>query len=344
MPASALDILRVFYRTGVPFLPVVEGERLLGIISRDALTARASDASRAETEFDSIPEELYLAEPVGADVFSAIGSARHTPVLFKDGASGQLESSRVLAMIPAKKRESSHPPVSRPGAPEEVNLWLSRLLLAAVPYPLYAIDLKGKTLFYNGAFEKSIISHQSFRSLARCEKSFLELSRQLLAESIAEGKENQALRGVIRETGTAAWMITLVDAGRVAGYLFAFEWKGAMVQDLFERMTVEGMDSLMDELEKGTLLEALGRTDYNISRTAEMLQTRRTTLQSRMKRLRLPLKARASRKGAEKAGKPRPRKTAKPPIQNRGKQKRAPAKRTNTSVARPARKKSAQKK
>jgi len=58
----------------------------------------------------------------------------------------------------------------------------------------------------------------------------------------------------------------------------------------------------MDELEKGTLLEALGRTDYNISRTAELLQTRRTTLQSRMKRLRLPLKARAPRKPSEKKG------------------------------------------
>lgn len=351
MPASALDILRVFYRTGVPYLPVVDGDRLLGIISRDALTARASDASRAETEFDSIPEELFLPEPVGADVFSAIGSARHSPVLFADGQSGQLESSRVLAMIPARKRESPvQPHASRPGAPEEVNLWLSRLLLAAVPYPLYAIDLKGKTLFYNGAFEKSIIAHQAFRSVARCEKSFLELSRELLAQSIAEGKEKDALRGVIRETGTAAWMITLIDAGRVAGYLFAFEWKGAMVQDLFERMTVEGMDSVMDELEKGTLLEALGRTDYNISRTAELLQTRRTTLQSRMKRLRLPLKARAPRKALVKKGLKNPgkktldlpgRKGAKTSVVRASKRLSKPARPSRGSLVR---KKSARKK
>lgn len=298
MPATILDILRVFYRTGAVYLPVVDNDSLLGIIGRYALTARASDASRAAQEFERIPEELFLPEPVEPDVFSAIGSVRHCTVLSPDGQSSQIESSRILAMIPAKKREPVSRPATRPGSPEEVNLWLSRLLLASVPYPLYAMDLKGKTLFYNGAFETSVISHQAFRSVARCEKAFLELSRQLLAESIAAGQENQPMRGNLRQTGTALWMITLVDTGRVAGYLFALENAGVLEQELFERMTVQGMDPVMDAVEKGILLRALGRTEYNISRTAELLQTRRTTLQSRMKRLRLPLKVKPEKKAA----------------------------------------------
>ena len=311
MPATILDILRVFYRTGAAFLPVVDGDTLVGIIGRDALTARASDASRAEQEFDRVPDELLLPEPFEPDVFSAIGSVRHCTVVSPDGQSSQIETSRILAMIPAKKREAAPKPHVRPGSPEEVNLWLSRLLLASVPNPLYAMDLKGKTLFYNGAFETSVISHQAFRSVARCEKAILELSRQLLAESIARGQENQPMRGMLRETGTAFWMVTLVDAGRVAGYLFAFERPLILEQELFERMSVQGMDHAMDGLEKGVLLHALGQTEYNISRTAELLQTRRTTLQSRMKRLRLPLKVKRSKARPEprtKAAKKRPAK------------------------------------
>ena len=104
MPA-ALDILRVFYSSGAPFLPVVDKERLLGIISREELTARASDASRAEESFETIPEDFYLAEPWGSEVFSAIGAARQSVVLSPDGQSSQIDSSRILAMIPARKRE-----------------------------------------------------------------------------------------------------------------------------------------------------------------------------------------------------------------------------------------------
>ncbi len=92
VPATILDILRVFYRTGAAFLPVVDGDTLVGIIGRDALTARASDASRAEQEFDRVPDELLLPEPFEPDVFSAIGSVRHCTVVSPDGQSSQIET------------------------------------------------------------------------------------------------------------------------------------------------------------------------------------------------------------------------------------------------------------
>lgn len=295
MPVSILDLLRVFYRTGAAYLPVVDGQRLAGIIGREGLTALASDAARAEQQFNEIGDEFLLSEPYDPDVFRVISSARQCTVLSPQGETSQIESSRILAMIPARKSEAAPRPQART-ASEEVNLWLSRLLLASVPFPLYAMDLKGKTLFYNGAFENAVIGHSEFRSVARVEKAFLELSRQLLAESIAQGKENQPMRGMVRQTGAAFWMVTLVDAGRVAGYLFALEQSGVLEQELFQRMKVRGMDHVMDSLEKGVLLQALGQTDYNISQTAGLLQTRRTTLQSRMKRLRLPLKVKSAKK------------------------------------------------
>ncbi|MCE9599944.1 MAG: hypothetical protein K8S54_18435 [Spirochaetia bacterium] len=307
--ASVLELLNVFYKKGVEFLPVLDSTsgELRGILSRSHLTAVASDLDRAGAKFTSIPQELFETTDAG-EAASFLSKQKQVHLILDDGT-GEItrEPASVLAMLGVQQRKkAAAAPKETLGGNDptgDVKLWLSRILLSTIPFPLYAIDLKGKTLFYNGAFESGILSGYLNRSISKAEKMFLDLSREILANAAARGMTPDEMSGVLA-SGDSFRMANLQDGGKIVGYLFAFESQTVTSEQFTARIRAgAGFDSVMDRLEKSILLSLLSDADYNISRTASVMKTKRTTLQSRMKRLKIPLKARAHSSASGKAAK-----------------------------------------
>ena len=303
---SVLDLVGAFYRLGTRYLPVVDPVKaeVIGVLSRDHITAISADHERARLEFETIPPEIYLEQPLSPAVMQDVGAHHTVFVLFPDLTESKQEASGVLAMLSHYRKKmpvTAHAKDDTDAShPEDVKLWLSRILLASVPLPLFAIDLHGKTLFYNGDFEKQILSGPPFgRSLARAEKYFLELSRSTLANAVAEGLNTLRATGQISR-GDSFTMISLQDAGKVIGYLFALASDKSVEETLAARIRAgTSIDNALDKIEKNLLVDFLAESGYNISKTAQLMKTRRTTLQSRMKRLNIPLKAAKQPKGTK---------------------------------------------
>ncbi|MBL8021560.1 MAG: hypothetical protein JNM27_17955 [Leptospirales bacterium] len=325
--ASVLEILNVFYKKGVEFLPVLDSTsgELRGILSRSHLTAVASDLERAGSPFATIPQELFDATDA-AEAASFLSQQKSVHLILDDGT-GDItrEPASVLALLGVQQRKkATAAPKETLGGNDpagEVKLWLSRILLSTIPFPLFAIDLKGKTLFYNGGFENGILSSSQLnRSIGKAEKLFLDLSRETLANAAARGMTPDEMSGVT-PMGESFRMANLQDGGKIVGYLFAFESSNVTSEQFTARIRAgAGFDAVMDRLEKSILLSLLADSDYNISRTADVMKTKRTTLQSRMKRLKIPLKARSAaskpvsakpKKQSKKVNR-KPRKTNKP--------------------------------
>jgi len=303
--------MNAFYRRGVDFLPVVDSARaeLCGILSRTQITALAVDQDRARREFTTIPDEYYVADLGEAVAF--VSRQESVATISQDAKTETThEPALVLALVSGyQKRRARKGASSTSGETagsdhaSDVKLWLSRLILSSIPFPLFVLDLNGNTLFYNGAFEARILSKPFInRSVPKAERLFLEMSRQMLADAAARGIAGTDLVGVIKQTGDITRMVNLQDGGKIVGYLFALESEDSAEHQIIEKIkTGAGLDSVLDRLEKNILVSILSEIRYNISHAADLMKTKRTTLQSRMKRLRIPLKTRPPQKTVKKA-------------------------------------------
>ncbi|MCB1319343.1 MAG: hypothetical protein KDK34_03765, partial [Leptospiraceae bacterium] len=174
--------------------------------------------------------------------------------------------------------------------------WLGEIILSAIPWPLYCQDLQGNTLFYNRAFERDVLAREKLKNSIRLAEAFLlELTRSALALAYAEDREQESEAGTLTTTSQALDLIIRISYlqknDRIVGYLYVFQEPGDdnLVPDLINRMVEneEGLEEITDDLEARLIYHMLARHGQNISHTARALRIKRSTLQNKMKRLRL---------------------------------------------------------
>ncbi len=170
--------------------------------------------------------------------------------------------------------------------------WLSRVVLSGFPHPLFATDLKGKTIFYNEAFEAGILVLPVLRnSLRQAETYFLDLTRELLARSLQKtGGQDGPLRARLPEMQMALEIATLENEGRVMGYLYIFRdlvWTGLQYELRDMLAAGIGLDGVVDEIEGALIYQVLKEHGQNVSHAAQALKVKRSTLQNKIKRLQI---------------------------------------------------------
>ena len=308
-----IDLLRVFYSTRSSFLPVVAlngdgnpSDLLEGFLSREKINREMTDLERASRELHAIPPELLIREHFPGDLHSYLETTPEIPVVDMKGREiGFWDREKVLSAwtILKKKyeeqaREKPADPV--PASPEPTpshseGEWLARLILSGIPNPLFASDLDGNTLFYNEAFEERILEDPHFKqSIRLVESYFLEVNRNLLARSLSDGPESHGPGGIrtvwLEEVGLFLRVNDLGNGGRLYGYLYMFQDPGINgAWETAEALLAAGYDltGLLEEMETHIIVQGLSRHGQNISHTAESLGLRRSTLQNRMKKLKI---------------------------------------------------------
>lgn len=342
-------LLNIFYRTRVPCYPVVELSqdkkpvewKILGWITRDLLDPWMSDLSRSQQEYTKIPIEL-MSSSIPRILRENLGQIEQIPVLDIQGVQvANYSREDVLYLLRTtieqepKTRTGNRTENDIPITPEAGDLApnnspdqkarMSSLILGSVPVPMYAADLEGNTLFYNREFEKNILSLKKLSDSIRvAERYFRELSIQILTNTYAS-TDKEAFRLFDVSLDCEIQMCNLVQEGRITGYLFILEKPGKsdLTHVWRKRLQENGdLESLMDDIESRLIYESLNDNKNNISHTAKSLGLKRSTLQTKIKRLNIDkrfstkksltssnldtnkLKARHSQSAAKKKNKP----------------------------------------
>ncbi len=152
------EIVRLFYVNNVPILPVVSKRGLLlGILTKESVISELSDLERVgKQKIDSFIMKISKKMSLD-DILPIVGNVKEFTVinLFGDlyGKWSRLElfaaceKSGVSGKEVLKHRE------------EQILEWMIYLVLEHIPRALYAVNDKGKTIFYNNYFEDIFISH-----------------------------------------------------------------------------------------------------------------------------------------------------------------------------------------
>ncbi|MEQ9367143.1 MAG: helix-turn-helix domain-containing protein [Leptospirales bacterium] len=300
---------------------------LLGFALRSELDQFMADLDRARGDFDEIPPEILIRERVPARALRALENRAEIPVIDLRGEQlANWSEARFLKAL-AAFRESRNVPAPdadeegagargagpAAGAPDVrgraapmtftaseasgasgANRWLGEILLSAIPYALLATDLQGNTLFYNSRFEETILTRRVLKNSIRlAETFFLELTRSLLARSFEEDplrKQRNALSTYHEELEARVRVQNLEQDGRIQGYLYIFQEPGAgeLFHELVDRINRgRGLEDVIDDVEGRFIYLMLERHGQNVSHTARALKIKRSTLQNKIKRLRI---------------------------------------------------------
>ncbi len=169
--------------------------------------------------------------------------------------------------------------------------WLGQAILATLPWPMFAVNLQGKSLFYNEVFAEKIIRHKKIRNSLLQAEAYLQQIHQDLVLRQLEKKDGPQKDGITYLPDLNSYMYILdltTESGQKYGYLYFFLFeKEISIDQAFARSTSSSFNltKIINNLERNLIDVALRNNQNNISQTARNLSLRRSTLQHKMKNL-----------------------------------------------------------
>lgn len=156
---KASDVMRIFYQDSLPLVPVVSRQNvLLGIITKDKLTAAMSDIENFEqVKIDrfitSIAEKMTFEE-----ILPMVKETKEFSVINIFGErTGNWSRIDLLEACDTTRLHKKEEDREIQQHKEEQKLeWMIYMILEHIPRALYAVNRDGKTLFFNGFFEDRI--------------------------------------------------------------------------------------------------------------------------------------------------------------------------------------------
>ena len=295
-----------------------DSAKLVGFVTRKNLDLWVSDLSRLGHKHQRIPKEILNHSLEAAELLKFLPNGQSLPVFNTEGVKVAFWSEnqliQALGQLPEKTRGKTFKspqtsPLERvevkslfseqkerlPSRVSENSLWLSNLILGAFPWPLYACDLQGKTLFFNRSFEERVLKKTKLKnSLKRAESYLMEMVRNLLTQSFMEDVQNKDERVGLglydKFLSHYVRIVNLEEKSHVHGYLFIFqEGEDPAFAAEIKRHLASGnsLDEIISEIEGNIIFNALRDHERNISHTAKALRIKRSTLQNKIQRLRV---------------------------------------------------------
>ncbi|HMV41318.1 MAG TPA: helix-turn-helix domain-containing protein [Leptospiraceae bacterium] len=309
------SIYKHFMVTPVSHLPVVdENSDIIGLISKEKVLMEMSDVSTTNEDYEKIPEQ-FLDFHITEGVIYYFQNNRTIPVLnlFSQKVDSW-EKPRFLAEVSKLNHESpSIKTDSNESASEEMTESKAAIfkfmsnVLASFPDALFATDKEGVTTFYNERFEVDILARSIFRdSISYTEKYFRELNQDLFANYLksheldVESRKSTVpvLQAYVKDLSLVIRIITLKNDQNISGFLYHF----IDPQNRINRLNEEGytfpsveeafhmnlpLETVIEEVESHYIFQKLKKNDDNISHTANELGIPRSTLQNKMKLLKI---------------------------------------------------------
>ncbi len=294
-------------------------DKLIGFLPKNELNRWTTDIARLSVEYKKIPEILIQKSKISSvELLKKLTHESEIPVLDIKGhivahwderqflqalsQSPQLsdEKSKITIQQSNKENPKNDDTVEKKANAKYGNSrWLGELILQAFPWPMYACDLQGKTLFFNKLFEKNILTKKKMKNSIRQTENYLfESVCNLLAQSYSQETPSSSFNKTSDSTlsyhdsfiDQYVCIIDIKEINNLHGYLFIFR---DGMDPGFSREVNQCLNSkaslidIMSELERKIILGALEKNKRNISHTAQSLYIKRSTLQNKIQRLQI---------------------------------------------------------
>jgi hypothetical protein len=277
------DVVRLFYIHDVPIIPVISKRGvLIGILKKQNIISELSDIERVEKlkidefitrnavrmSFDDLIPYGKLREFIVINIFGEVQGTWSRIQLFTacDTAKSPGHDSEV------KKQQE-----------DQVLDWMIYLILEHIPRALYAINEKGRTIFYNSHFEDLYIEKYGDEvNVSMMEKLFSDPLKNELFSSADES--DLSFHNV--ELDIFYERIPLVSNEKKSGFLFFCDKKTPGS----EALRLPGVDlrdkslpEIVEAFERHIIVDAI-RKGKNPDESAGILKLTRQALNSKIKK------------------------------------------------------------
>lgn len=277
------DVVRLFYIHDVPIIPVVSKRGvLIGVLKKQNIISELSDIERVEKlkiddfitrnavrmSFDDLIPFGKIREFVVINIFGELQGTWSRLQLFT-----ACDTSKSINQESEVKKQQE----------DQVLDWMIYLILEHIPRALYAVNEKGRTIFYNSHFEDLYM--EKFGDDVNVEMLEKLFSNPAKNELFSNGDGNDLSFHNV-ELDIVYEKIPLLSADKKSGFLIFCDKKNPESGEL----RIPGVDlkdkplqEIVDAVERYIIVDAL-RNGKNIAESAEKLKLTRQGLNSKIKK------------------------------------------------------------
>jgi len=277
------DIVRLFYVHDVPIIPVISKRGILiGILKKQSIISELSDIERVE----KLKIDEFITRNAGKMNFDDLipyGKIREFVVINIFGEIQGKWSRIQLFTACDTARDSSHESEVKKQQEEQVLEWMIYLILEHIPRALYAINEKGKTIFYNSHFED--LHFKKFGTEVNVEM-MEKLFRDPFKNELYSDADKNDLSFHNTELDIFYERIPLKSQEKKSGFLIFCDNKGAGTEELkLPGVDLRGksLQEIIEAVERHIIVGAI-RKNKTIDESAAALQLSRQGLNSKIKK------------------------------------------------------------
>ncbi|MFC1668810.1 hypothetical protein ACFL20_00335, partial [Spirochaetota bacterium] len=282
------DIVRLFYTYDVPIIPVVSKRNILiGILKKDDVISELSDIERVKKlKIDDFVTKL--ARKMTFDDLIQFGGIREFVVINIFGEpQGKWPRLKLFNESEAINNKKDNREVIEEQKDEQILEWIIYLVLEHIPRGLYAVNTKGKTIFFNSLFEEIYKKKLS----SEVDPAFVE-------KSIKQAKKNEVFSQKNKKSEPYFYnkdmdfyyeKITMYNKKKKLGFLLFCTSDGPYS----ENMIIPGVDirdmslnEILVSVERQLIVEGIKNHD-DLNALAKSLKLSRKTLLSRIKKYKI---------------------------------------------------------
>jgi hypothetical protein len=278
------EIVRLFYLNNVPVLPVVSKRGLLlGILTKENVISELSDIERVgKQKIDAFV--MKILKKISLDeLLPVAGNVKEFPVinLFGEvyGKWSRLElfsaceKSTTRHTGEAGQAGDSPDNEAQKHRDEQILEWMIYLVLEHIPRGLYALNDKGKTIFFNSHFE-DIFNKIDGKEV---DAKFVEtsLSDQKRNDFFYKDKDRKDIYFYNKDMNFYYEKIPLVSDDKNVGYLiFVDKSLGEKSAPAFPGPEMEAMplNEMLESVERSIIVDSLRQNGNNVKETAKSLK------------------------------------------------------------------------
>lgn len=276
------EIVRLFYSNDVPLLPVVSKRgTLLGILLKENVISELSDLERVgKQKIDDFI--MKIAKKMSLDeLLPVAGNIKEFVVINLFGEIYSTWSRLDLFAACEKAKGKTNQEEFQKQKEEQVLEWMIYLVLEHIPRALYAVNQKGKTIFYNSLFE-DIFTDRTGKEVDTgfVEKSFADPDQN---EFYYKNKEDMYF---LNKTMNIAYeRIPLVSNGKDVGYLiFVDSGLNETSGSVFPGIDIGTMslNEIIQSVERSVLVESIRRNNSNMDVISKKLKISKSLLSKKI--------------------------------------------------------------
>ncbi|HNV45747.1 MAG TPA: helix-turn-helix domain-containing protein [Spirochaetota bacterium] len=286
------DVVRIFYERDTPLVPVVSNRNmLLGVLLKEDVVAELSDIERVKHQkIDEFVSKLSR-KMTFDELLPAVANNRSFATINLFGeVTG--EWTRLDLLAASEKGGGSATAIRREAEKqreEQALEWMIYLILEHLPRALYAVNDRGKTIFFNSHFEDLVVANTGAEiDVDAVEKAFADTD----ANEFFYRPEGDEIFFYNKELDIHYEKVPMTSGERTVGFLiYCSRSKTDHARPATPHVETAGMslNQMLDAFVRKVLVDAVKTHGYNLETIAKELGISRPALLKKIQKYRISM-------------------------------------------------------